>query len=86
MLCGLAVDEFWPLLALWNSTCSPPWPEHQLRRRLEDGDRTTTAPAGAALPPVDGLTDLLGELGGLAEFDLVGTGEEGEAANTDLDR
>lgn len=82
--CGLSAEEFWPLFCVWNSACTPPWPEYQLRRRLEDGYRATTATPGSALAPVDELTDLLGELGGLAEFDLGGEVVAVDAAaNTD---
>lgn len=31
---GLAWDQAWPLLAAWNATCLPPWPDDELARLL----------------------------------------------------
>lgn len=72
VLCSLTVDEFWPLLRRWNATCSPPWPEYQLRRRLEEGYQSTTATPGAALRRHRTASDLGARVaaGGVHELDL----------------
>lgn len=33
---GLSHDESWQALQEWNSTCSPPWSEPELRRKLDE--------------------------------------------------
>lgn len=47
---GLTDDEAWPLLAAWNATCSPPWPEDDLRAKLRGGGKYGTAPYGCRRP------------------------------------
>ncbi len=36
---GLSVDDGWPLICEYNQRCVPPWPEHDLRRKLDEGHR-----------------------------------------------
>jgi hypothetical protein len=31
---ALSDDEAWPIFCAWNQSCSPPWEEHDLRRKL----------------------------------------------------
>lgn len=41
---GLTMDQALPLLAAWNEThCAPPWTEYQLRHKLADAFKRTSA-------------------------------------------
>jgi putative DNA primase/helicase len=39
----------WELLLEWNTTCSPPWPERDLRRFIASGSKNAKRPAGSLL-------------------------------------
>lgn len=36
---GLSVDEAYPLLADWNTSCNPPWTEKELLHKLHDANK-----------------------------------------------
>lgn len=37
---GLSVSEAWPLFQGWNQTCSPPWDDARLERKLRQADES----------------------------------------------
>lgn len=52
---GLSEPEFWPVLAEWNSSCSPPWDDRELERKLRSTYRNTVVQFGELLG--DGYED-----------------------------
>ncbi len=46
---GLEPDEYWPLLAEWNTRCVPPWDERELRQKLERVHQARRDPMGKKL-------------------------------------
>lgn len=47
---ALTRDEAWNLLKEWNTTCSPPWSEEDLRAKLAHGEKYGTGPYGSRRP------------------------------------
>lgn len=78
---ALSESEAFPLLLVWNLTCSPPWEPSELRRGPARSGQTFSGPYGAARDIVEGagaIDDVLADLEGDGADPFYELGDLGE--------